>query len=132
MSAISFRYLRLFLQEICTNFVRFSNFCPLFGGVRYSGCPLIRGFTVFWEQVTLRNHLNLYKGIMVDEAIISWLLWSAERQCSTTVCLFHCRNTLKSFIRQFLWEKTIWNLAQLLLPKTHTKYQKIRFLSLRL
>ena len=25
--------------------VRSSNFCPLFGGVRYSGCPLIRAFT---------------------------------------------------------------------------------------
>ena len=37
---------RFFLKGICTNFVWSSDFCPFFGSVRYSGCSLIRGFTL--------------------------------------------------------------------------------------
>ena len=47
MSAISIHYLKGFLWGICTNFVRSSNFFPLFRGVHYSVFPLIRGFTVW-------------------------------------------------------------------------------------
>ena len=43
-----------------------------------------------------------------------------------------CRDALKSFLSQFLERKAIWNSAQSLLSKTHTKYRKIRYLSLRL
>ena len=35
MSAIVLRYLKVFLQGICINFVQPSNFSPLFEGVHY-------------------------------------------------------------------------------------------------
>ena len=43
-----------------------------------------------------------------------------------------CRNTLKSFLSQFLWGKALWNFAQFLLLKARTKYHRVRYLSLRL
>ena len=38
-----------------------------------------------------------------------------------------CRETWKSFLGQFLKGKAIWNFPGLLLPKTRTKYQKVRY-----
>ena len=40
-------------------FVRSSNFWPLFGGVRYSRCPLIRGATVFFLKEEVKAPWNL-------------------------------------------------------------------------
>ena len=69
-----------------------------------------------WQQLTLRNHLNLYEVIF-------------QRQFVYFIAGIG-RNILRSFIRQFLLGKAIRNFPQLLLPKTLTKYQKIRNLSL--
>ena len=37
----------------------------------------------------------------VSHYIISWLLWSTKPKCSTTVCLFHCRNLLQYLKKPF-------------------------------
>ena len=42
-----------------------------------------------------------------------------------------CRDTLKSFLSQFLKWKAIWNFTQSLVSNTNTKYQIIRYLLLR-
>ena len=54
---------------------------------------------------------------------------SVQRHFAYFIVAIRCK-TLKTFIIQFLLGKEIRNFARLLLPKRHTKYQKIRYLSL--
>ena len=53
--AVFVSYLEGFLQGICTNFARPSDFCLLFGAVRYSGCLPIRGFIVY-----IKNNVSVH------------------------------------------------------------------------
>ena len=83
------------------------------------------------KQLTLRNHLNLYE--IVTSSFHGYYEVRhdhAQRQFVYFIVAI-CRNTLKSFLSQFLYGKAIWNFAQLLQPKIHSKYQKITDLSLR-
>lgn len=42
------------------------------------------------------NTSEWFKSLWNNHMIL-WLLWSTERQCSSTVSLFHCRNLLQYF-----------------------------------
>ena len=110
-----FRYFyplfRGFLQGICTNFVRSSNFCPLFGGVQYSGCPLIRGFTINFEQIShfflvfLLFTLSLYLFCWVKTVLIQRVVGGKIEEPGHSSLQMRIQKPVKDLRWSFLWKQ---------------------------